>query len=421
VGQIELKVSEPDAVVLLDDKEVGRAPLGRALDADVGTHTIVVKKEGFEPFQQETKVTGQTSVTVDAVLEKEIVTAKLVVTETAGQPVHVMVDGNDVGPAPWEGTLPLGPHDVSVQSPSWRSEITKVELAKRKVAEVAITAIATVGRIEVSTVDGKGVVRIDGKVVGEGRFSDELPVGPHVVTVQRDGYKPFERKLTLEAGQTASVSIALELATPAPAKEPPDNGTGIFGGLLIAGSFQAGDTGNQGDFRCSDLGASCSTSAPKGGGLFGAVGYMWNPIGVDLLFGATGDVGTLTVIAPATAGGGTSAYDIWRMGAVAALRLRAQVQSSGVRGTLSVGPTIAERFAGTQSVSTDYAAFGVMGDAQVAFRVSRSTAFAIGFMFWGEKVGDGVTVTARGSAAPFHLASGTQFLMQPHLGLEFGP
>jgi hypothetical protein len=192
---------------------------------------------------------------------------------------------------------------------------------------------------------------------------------------------------------------------------------------MLAGLFQAGDMGNQGDLNCTPLGTSCSSTAPKGGGLYGAVGYMWNPVGLDLLFGATGDVSTLTAeraVTP-TSGGGTTPYDIWRIGAVAALRVRGQIQTSAVRASLSVGPTIAERFAGVQSVSTDYLAFGLMGDAQVAFRIGRSSAFALGFMFWGENVGDDVTVTARNVTTPFHLASGPQFLLQPHLGLEFGP
>jgi hypothetical protein len=415
VGQIDLKVSEPASIITIDDREVGRSPLGKVIDIDAGSHKLVVKKEGFEPFEKELTVTAQQTATVEAVMEKEILTAKLVVKEAAGAPVQVVVDGKTVGPAPWEGELPLGPHEVAIKSPKWRADVNKVELVKRKVAEIEIAAVPTVGRIELSTSDNKGLIRIDGRPVGEGSFADDIATGEHVIAVQREGRKSFYRTLTIEAGKTATIAVALEPVGPV---APPDDGRGVLGELMFAGSFQTGERGHQGDVGCDAIGTSCSSNGSKGGGILGVVGYMWNPVGVDFLFGATADVASLQAVQP---DGGTSTFGLWRFGPVAALRFRAQVQTKAVRASLALGPTIAERFAGVGKVSTDYAAFGGTGDAQVAVRLSPSTAFAVGFMFWGESSGDNVTVNAPNSTAPFHVASGAQLLLMPHLGLEFGP
>jgi hypothetical protein len=366
VGQIEVNVSEPGAVVTVDGHEAGRAPLGRPIGAEAGSRGVRVRKEGFEPFETTVNVTARQRVTVDALLEREVVAARLVVTHKGDQPAKILIDGKSAGSTPWEAVLALGLHTVATQDSGGRAIGARtVELVK--------------GRVEVVDL---------GRVVA--------------------------RDLLATVGARARDRAA---RTDRPAAS---EGRGVYGGFMFAGVFQLA-TADLGDSTCGGGGASCSTTVPVGGGVFAALGYMFDPVGAEILMGGTYE-GSATEISAGTASGGrsTTAYDRWRAGGVTAVRARGQIQGTSLRASFAAGPTVALRSAGVPGAVSTYVAFGGTADAQLSIRLTRAAAVAAGLMLSTETPGSDIAV--RGGAGQIvTLASGWQTFLQPHIGVDFGP
>jgi hypothetical protein len=412
IGAIDLKASETGVEVQIDGAAVGATPLAKPVELDAGVHKLALRKQGFEPFDKEVTVTGERTETVDAALEKEIVSGKVNVNESSGAALDVVVDGKVVGPAPWAGDLALGEHVISGKSATMEAAPKKVTVEKRKPLSIVLVGSATVGKVDIATRDGKGSVTVDGKPVGEGKATVELPVGKHVVAVTRDGYLRVEKLIDVEAGKTVSLTIALEAVKP-----PEHPNEGVYGGLAFAGLLQAGGQGNQLDRRCADVGGPCTLDFTKGGGVYGHVGYMWNPIGVELLLGLSGDVSSPSAQIP----NGTGRWDIYRFGGFGAVRVRGVVQNKAVRAGLALGLGLSERAVGAHSKTTDYLSLMGTTDAFFALRASATTAIALGGMLIVENAGYGAFIDQAESRTPFYLFSGPQFLICPYLGLQFGP
>jgi hypothetical protein len=421
VGQLDLKVSEAGAAIKIDSVDYGVTPLTTQVFLNPGPHKLSLAKNGFEPYDGDFAVLGGQTATVSPPLEKEIVSGKVSVTEKTGASIDVLVDGNVVGPAPWTGDLPLGTHQVSGHSDTMDAPAQGVEVVKRKPASVTLVAAATTGTLEIQTADGKGLIYVDDKVAGEGKASAALAVGPHNVRVTREGYLNAERAVDVKAGSTVSLGIELQRAKPAGPPPPDyDAAEGIYGGVSFAGLLQANQTGNQLQRRCSDFGpgASCSSDTEKGGGLFGFLGYTWRYFGIDLMLGGSGDVSH-----PSFNGlnGASGSWDVSRFGGLGALRARTSVQTRVIRASLAVGMGVSERVVGISGSSTDYTSLLGLVDASFALRTSPTTAIALGCMGMWEDAGQGAVVIVSQSQTPFYLFSGPQYLIEPYIGLQFGP
>jgi hypothetical protein len=422
VGQLDLK-TEVGAAIKIDSVDFGIAPLTTRVILNPGPHKLSIRKVGFEPYDGDFAILGGQTATVTPPLEKEITSGKVTVTEKMASSISVLVDGNVVGPAPWTGDLSLGTHQVSGHSDTMDAPAQSVEVVKRKEASVVLVATATTGTLEVSTADGKGIIYVDDKVAGEGKASTAVTIGPHKIRVTREGYLNAERDVDVKAGSTVSLGVELERMKPT-GPPPPDynNAEGIYGGLSFAGLLQAGQTGNQMQRRCTDFGAtaSCSSDTEKGGGLFGFIGYTWRYFGLDLFLGGAGDTShpSFTTTGPNAVSG---SWDVSRFGGLGALRARTSVQTRVIRASLAVGMGVSERVVSLSGSSTDYTSLLGLVDASFALRTSPTTAIALGCVGIWEDAGQGAVVVVSQSTQPFYLFSGPQYLIQPYIGLQFGP
>ena len=68
----------------------------------------------------------------------------------------------------------------------------KVTVERGKTKDVELVASASYATLKVGTSDGKGLVYLDDKLVGEGTFTSDVPSGPHSLRITREGYDPFE-------------------------------------------------------------------------------------------------------------------------------------------------------------------------------------------------------------------------------------
>jgi hypothetical protein len=212
IGSLEIKVDEPDAAVELDGNPLGPSPLAGPLPVGLGSHTVRVTKPGFEPFEKEVSFSSEQSVELKVALKHEKTTGHLAVREPSGHEVHVFVDGEDEGPAPWEGELALGDHEVLVKGDKFASEPRAVTIVRKERLDVALDATTLLGHLRVTTLPASAAIAVDGKSVGTGVWEADLAPGSHRVEVSLAGYSSAVRDLTLLRGQLMVQEIPLTAA-----------------------------------------------------------------------------------------------------------------------------------------------------------------------------------------------------------------
>jgi len=112
VGSLTVAVEPAGAVVIVDGRERGIAPLPRPIVVDPGTHSVKVFKEGFLSQDTQILVAGGQTKTVNATLKVLSESGRLTVNERDGKVLDVVVDGAVVGKTPWSGALGVGTHVV---------------------------------------------------------------------------------------------------------------------------------------------------------------------------------------------------------------------------------------------------------------------------------------------------------------------
>ena len=461
-GRLELRVSEAGARVLVDGKLYGVTPLA-PIELVEGDHVVVVVQDGFARFEKRVSIAEGETLSLDVRLEPKAHEGKVRVTVKGEAPMRVFVDGKDVGPAPYEGSLAPGEHEIAGRSGEARASAVPVTIAAGETATVELVpeGIATV---EVRVDDGEATIAIDGRERGRGHLRLELSEGEHTIVVTREGYEPFEKTLDLRAGDTQVETVTLRKRAAGQIDSSVDDGTfhfdGVYGGLGLVGMFEPTGTNGTLEESCDAVGAtSCEAGTPMGAGLAGYIGYAFAPVGLELYVLAAGDVHEPVASFDGTTGSEVNPlvaspareeqFIIGRFGGGGALRLRLlhPIDRFRLTGALGAGAVYRHMLLGrdtvsdsgqTSSVSPEGAGYlSAVLSLELGGQVvlAGSTALALGFSLWIEHAGTDTTSEAesdtflaggdeppRPQATPaYDMAVGTQLFLGPFLGLHFGP
>lgn len=468
-GLLVVEASEAGAEVTVDDVARGSTPLARPLRLTAAPHRVRVTKSGFLPFDQVPAVTSGHTTRVSAKLTEEKRKAVVAVTEKGGQRVRVVLDGVDVGEAPWSGEVEPGPHEVLGRGVGLAAPAQTVEATVGKTASVVLEAVESHATLKLATSDGAGVLYVDGKVVGEGTFTGELVAGRHSIAAHRDGYERFQDTVTLAENETLSRVITLKLADGGSKsiEEEARAEEGLYGGLGLLGTVMPWGTHNDLQERCeasskpAELIGCSGARSNLGGGLSGYVGFhMSRLIGLELFLGGHYDQTSPTLrfsassldLGPGPDPAREERFTIRRFGGHGALRIRMSTGGERVRLSLAGGVGVGYRslILVREAESTAGGRDRFVPDAQsylspllsveptVQWRVSPSFALAFGAqmimenaqLFTGQvaTLPDGSRRLLGGSALPvgistpgYRLVEGPQIYLGPYVGVQFGP
>jgi hypothetical protein len=318
--------------------------------------------------------------------------------------------------------------------------------------------------IAVRTTEGAGNISIDGELRGEGDFKGWFSPGSHTIRVERVGFEPFEKTVTCAAGDVYIESVLLKpsvglAAAPSDLPEHSSSADGLYGGVQLIGAFQPSGSGSTLQDACDTTGAtSCSGGSVTGGGIHGYVGWMLDPLGLEVAMFAAGDV----VSPSATFDGETGSeinpilasparredFTIGRFGGGAALRARVFTQVSRFRFAFALGPGLAYRYVVMKrdteaegglsgevaDTGTGYLSALLSMELSAQLMLGKTTALSLGVISWLEHAGSDVESEARQEAVllggerpvrqatpEYDMASGTQWFLGPFVGLAFGP
>jgi hypothetical protein len=332
-------------------------------------------------------------------------------------------------------------------------------------ADVPEKAAASTAQLRIQVEGEKGEISVDGETVGKGKYVGQLQPGRHSVRVTREGYEAYEKEMFLSAGEVRSESVTLKQTVgdvAAPGEEPASLALdGIYGGVQVLAAFVPQGSGTTFENACDSIGASdCSPGSVTAGGLSGYLGYMLDPVGIELAVLLTGDFSGPSATFDGVVGSEinpvvaeparTETFTIGGFGGAAMARVRVATKVSRFRFDFAAGPGIAYRaFAMKRDTEAEDGRTGFYSDigasyvsallsleASVGYELGGSTSISLGVTSWFEHAGDDTTsrpeersvLTAIDGQAPtphatpsYDLANGPQWFIGPFLGLAFGP
>jgi hypothetical protein len=200
-GTIEVTVAEADAEISIDGKSIAKSPMQKPKRVSVGSHTVRVTKTTFAPAEQQLNVGSQEAKKIEIKLEPEKTTGHVLVREQSGRDVHVFVDAEDKGPAPWEGDVAAGSHAFEAKSARFASDVRKLTVSAKDRLDLVLDALPLTGHLRVTTVPATANITVDGKPVGTGAWEGDLPEGAHRIEVGYEGQSPQVREITIARGQ----------------------------------------------------------------------------------------------------------------------------------------------------------------------------------------------------------------------------
>jgi hypothetical protein len=151
-------------------------------------------------------------------LSTQVGDLKLQITPDAAE---VVVDGVKRGASPLGKSLPLtgGSHAVEVSATGYVTQ--KQDLMITAGAEssitIALAAIPKTGKVKITSPVTNAMLTVDGRLIGAVPTEVELDRGDHAVELSASKYQTYHGTVTVEAGQSKDVSLAL---SPATSKQP---------------------------------------------------------------------------------------------------------------------------------------------------------------------------------------------------------
>ena len=208
-------VTEPqNATIYLDDKKKGpfaTTPWSGSLD---GEHKLIIEKRGYKIVESTISADPTKLVQFVSTMAQEDYLAWIEIASNVPKS-DVYIDDKSigaVGQTPWSQQIKPGKHTFWISKEGYDEYTETIDIAPGETKDIKGTLKGTpVGKLAVS---GMGIeestISVDGHVLCErGPCLRSVPEGDHVVSVTRPGFKPYTRKITIEAKTETQVKVAL--------------------------------------------------------------------------------------------------------------------------------------------------------------------------------------------------------------------
>ncbi len=197
-----------DAIVTVDDNNVGRAPYG-PLELEPGTHSVTVTADRFLPYTQR--------LTVPGLGKYQNLQVQLV-----PQWANVEVSSNPSGAAVYQGTTQIGEtpmqlelmegsHSLSLFKDGFKAwDVTVVAAANEDQLLPTVQLEPANAQLLVNTIPRGANITVNGRYRGQSPVT--LPLSPdvnYVVGLSKAGYGTAERQVRLKAADSREITVDL--------------------------------------------------------------------------------------------------------------------------------------------------------------------------------------------------------------------
>lgn len=215
LGSIKIAVDDQDTRVWLDGVELDRKSLAKPIPLATGKHSLLSSTRSGPPTVREVTVSATTTADVRIEAAPRPIPYALLKVSCSLPGVDFYLDGTRMATTPLTDALlvPLGPKDLKFSRPGYR------QVARRVLASdtgaITVTCDQQVEPTLPPEIKASLAVQATPKdaevFVDDQRFlGGALPYGQHAVRVEREGFSPSARVISLRAGSTTNYQVTLQ-------------------------------------------------------------------------------------------------------------------------------------------------------------------------------------------------------------------
>ena len=224
-GSMNITSDPSGAEVSILGKVIGTTP---RVTNPVPSAMYIVKfaMDGYEPAWLPVTVVPGRQVEAHVELVPENATV-IIDSEPTG--AHVQMNGKDIGDTPvLLPDLALGSYSASVQMQgSTRRDISwKVQNGRPILINVPL--MNNIGTLALDSTPEAAEIEIDGQSYGTTPFKDFLEQGQHKIRLTKNGYKPFEKIVTVNRDETTELNAQMEMLPGSLSIESVPTGAALF-------------------------------------------------------------------------------------------------------------------------------------------------------------------------------------------------
>lgn len=180
-------------------------------DMAIGTHKAHLEMPGYAPKEiswlvRDARPLPKLKVSLDSNTTKVRISSN-----PAG--AQVFVDDTPVGTTPFEGNFETGLHLVKLVKQGFVEHIEQINLKRNKQITKKFTLRALPGTIKIISNPAGAVVSINGVKKGIAPLSMELDAGKYTLKLEKDGFDPTVKRITIAPAQNEEMVLALGSAT----------------------------------------------------------------------------------------------------------------------------------------------------------------------------------------------------------------
>jgi PEGA domain len=240
-------VTEPqNATIYLDDKKKGPFATTPWSGSIEGEHKLIIEKRGYKVVESTISADPTKLVQFVSSMAQEDYLAWVEIASNIPKS-DVYIDDKSVGAVgqtPWSQQIKPGKHTFWISKEGYDEYTETMDIAPGETKAIKGTIKGTpIGKLNVT---GPGIedsqIVVDGKLLCErGPCLRSVPQGEHTVTVTREGFKTYSRRISIEAKTETQVKVSL-------ARSPSRSDAVVayvIGALFGGGAIYLGTQANQ--------------------------------------------------------------------------------------------------------------------------------------------------------------------------------
>jgi hypothetical protein len=213
-------VSTPaQAKVYLDGILKGETPIMLS-DSASGSHTLLVKRSGYDEWRSTVVVPEAGTKTISAILrQNDVDLSRGISVFSTPSGADVFLDGLKKGVTPVTlNNIVAGIHVLEIGYPGYTSWKSTVDVPETEIKEISINLTpkpgSSPGWITVSSNPCNALVTLDGMYVGQTPANsslnlDTITPGEHAIGLALSGYKPYSTNTTVSPNLISAVNVTL--------------------------------------------------------------------------------------------------------------------------------------------------------------------------------------------------------------------
>lgn len=200
-------VSTPlGAKVYLDGKYVGKTPLD-GLKVSVGTHEVLLKKDGYNETKVAVEVTPGKTSRISVTLHEAISLLKVC---SDPPEAEVYVNNNFKGITPVTLEVDPGTYEVRIVKADYEEYVTMVKVGEGETKVISAELVPKFGFLSVNSEPSGARVYINGKYIGKTPIEGyRLDTGEYELRLKLEEYQEYSTKVVITPGEVTERSIEL--------------------------------------------------------------------------------------------------------------------------------------------------------------------------------------------------------------------